>query len=484
MKRSHGSRLIFFSPAPMLPCSHALLFSLLLCFPSVVNAQWEPDVRLTYNDSASYTSYNNAWCVAATGDTVHVTWFDKRDRNEEIYYRHSYDGGVLWGTVTRLTNDPFVSRFPCIGVVDSFVHVVWCDTRDGNYFKIYYKRSSDGGQTWGSDTRLTNDTASLGFPSLTVNGSNVHIVWMDDRDSPLNNQEIYYKRSTDAGSTWGPDTRLTFDPYSSNFPSVATNGLDVHVVWMDTRNDVYSIFYKRSTDTGTTWGPDTLLANTSNIMTVPTPSVAVSGQDIHVVWRDGGIIYKRSTDRGASWWPDTSLASSVFLLENPSIATSGPYVHVVWDGELVRNVEIYYKRSTDAGSTWEPDTRLTNDTASSAIPSVAVSRSMVHVVWTDRRDGNTEVYYKRNPSGNSGVEEVTFPRLTPYASRITVSPNPFTSFTSVPNQGADLFTLYDISGRMVGVFKGDRIGEGLSSGVYFLRAEGKYAKPLRIVKLR
>jgi ATP/ADP translocase len=35
-------------------------------------AQWEPDVRLTYNDSSSGTSYNNAWCVAATGNTVHV----------------------------------------------------------------------------------------------------------------------------------------------------------------------------------------------------------------------------------------------------------------------------------------------------------------------------------------------------------------------------------------------------------------------------
>jgi Neuraminidase (sialidase) len=321
--------------------------------------------------------------------------------------------------------------------------------------------------------------------SMTVNGSNVHLVWMDDRDSPLNNQEIYYKRSTDAGSTWEPDTRLTFDPYASNFPSVAVNGLDVHVVWMDTRNGVYSIFYKRSSDGGMTWGADTLLANTSNIMDAPRPSVAVSGQDVHVVWRDGGIIYKRSTDRGANWLPDTSLANSVFLLDNPSIATSGPYVHVVWDGELVRNVEIYYKRSTDAGSTWEPDTRLTDDTASSAIPSVAVSHSLVHVVWIDRRDGNLEVYYKRNPTGNSGVEE-SFSSFYPLTSNLSFSvvPNPFTSFTSVPSHPSERFALYDVSGRKVGVYKGDRIGEGLSAGVYFLKPFGGNAKPIRIVKLR
>jgi len=36
----------------------------------------------------------------------------------------------------------------------------------------------------------------------------------------------------------------------------------------------------------------------------------------------------------------------------------------------------------------------------------------------------------------------------------------------------------------VGVYKGNRIGEGLSPGVYFLKYENKDTKPLRIVKLR
>ena len=64
------------------------------------------------------------------------------------------------------------------------------------------------------------------------------------------------------------------------------------------------------------------------------------------------------------------------------------------------------------------------------------------------------------------------------------TPNPFTSFATVPGHSSERFTLYDISGRRVGIFKGDRIGLGLSAGVYFLRPSDMNAKPIRIVKLR
>jgi len=66
----------------------------------------------------------------------------------------------------------------------------------------------------------------------------------------------------------------------------------------------------------------------------------------------------------------------------------------------------------------------------------------------------------------------------------SVFPNPFVSFTAIPGHASERFALYDITGRKVGMYKGDRVGEGLSAGVYFLRPEGKNAKPLRIVKVR
>jgi len=84
----------------------------------------------------------------------------------------------------------------------------------------------------------------------------------------------------------------------------------------------------------------------------------------------------------------------------------------------------------------------------------------------------------------SGVGELTSHALTASRSLLRIQPNPFTSFASVPGHEAERFGLYDISGRKVGVYRGDRIGSGLSAGVYFLRPQEGNAKPVRVVKVR
>jgi hypothetical protein len=85
-------------------------------------------------------------------------------------------------------------------------------------------------------------------------------------------------------------------------------------------------------------------------------------------------------------------------------------------------------------------------------------------------------------TGATGVEgnsPVTVQKL-----EVRPTPNPFASFATIPGYEAQRFALYDLSGRLVGIYRGDRIGEGLPAGVYFLREFGRDSKPLRIVKVR
>jgi len=470
-------------------------------------AQWEPDVRLTYDSAYSYTSLNNAWCIAANGDTIHVVWMDGRDGNSEVYYKRSTDGGTTWEADTGLAVDIFQSQRPSIAASGSYVHVVWHDARDGNN-EIYYKRSTDGGTSWGADTRLTDDSASSELASVAVLVSYVHTVWEDDRDG---NREIYYKSSTDGGTTWGADTRLTDDPDSSLEASVAVSNSGVHVVWYDNRDGNREIYYKRSTDGGTTWEIDTRL--TDDPAWSYFPSVGASGDSIHVFWNDtrisptnNEIYYKHSTDGGTTWGIDTRLTNAPVLSERPSAVVSESNVHIVWEDRRNGNTEIYYKYSSNGGTNWGTDIRLTDDPGNSECPSTAVSGTNIHVVWDDNRDGNNEIYYKRNPTGNVVVEEASNYQYSISNEQLTVCPNPFTSSTTVllnlPSighsaEGIEL-NIYDLSGRIVKSFSlptvfsplptgvtwdgKDAKGGEVKHGIYFFKVKG--CKPVKVVKLR
>jgi len=372
-----------------------LLATLLGLFvPAPLLAQWEPDLRLTDDPSDSVTSFCNARCVASSGANVHVVWHDGRDGNNEIYYKRSTDNGESWDAETAITADPSWSERPSVAVSGSTVHVVWYDGRLGPP-RIFYKRSTDNGSNWGSDICLT-PTAGVGYhPSVAVSGSTVHVVWTDMSAGP----QIYYARSLDNGITWDPQKIITpgSPAAGKNLASVAVSGSTVHVVWMDYRVGP-QIYYTRSLDNGTTWETD------RGITPVPSqfPSVAVSDSTVHVAYADfrygdadPKIFYTRSLDAGTTWETEIQLADGAASWY-PSVAVAGSLVHVVWPDNRNGDVsEIYYKRSLDNGADWGSDIRLTDNPSESREPSVAVSDSLVHVVWHDDRDGNWETYYKR-----------------------------------------------------------------------------------------
>jgi hypothetical protein len=451
-----------------------LLAADILLLAPPLSAQWEPDVRLTFDDSVSYLSNNNAHCLAAgPGGVLHVVWYDDRNGRYEVYYKRSSDQGASWSQDTCLSGGAGNATDPAVATSGTAVHLAWQDDRDGNP-EIYYKRSTDEGITWSTDTRLTRDSSLSWTPSLAAWDSLVYAVWTDDRDVNL---EIYGKRSVDGGITWAPDARLTQDPYGSLEPSVSGNGTLVHLAWMDNRDNNDEVYYKRSSDSGSSWGADTNLTFDSNGSY--RPSLSASGLWVHLVWEnEGGDVYYKSSGYGGLYWT-TGRRLAAGTGGFPSIFSSGATAHAAWVDARNGNQEIYYKTSLN----WSLTTRLTDDPNHSNAPSVAVAGQAVYIVWADDRDGNHEIYFKRNLTGNSGTETAE-DRGQRLEVRINATPNPFTFFSSVPGREKETFDLYNIAGRKVGSYKGDRIGANLPAGVYFLRTSGKTSTPVRIVKVR
>jgi len=300
---------------------------------------WESDIQLTNlpNSKALPT-------ISVSGSNVHITWQDSRNGNSEIYYKRSTDNGITWETDVRLTNNSAVSEYPKITVDGSAVSVIWRDTRSGNY-EIFYKRSIDGGNTWSADTMLTEHSTGLAASiSLTSTGLNLHVAWSDTRHN--DDYEIYYKRSTNGGISWGADTRLTNELRISESPAITSNSSEVHLTWIDLRDSNINseIYYKRSTDNGNTWGADSRLTVYAYAMN---PAILLSGTIVHLSWHTvtgSEIHYQRSLNNGSTWQMSAQLSNSFSGAYQPNIAVTGSKAHIIWHD--VRNgstnSELYY----------------------------------------------------------------------------------------------------------------------------------------------
>jgi len=84
---------------------------------------------------------------------------------------------------------------------------------------------------------------------------------------------------------------------------------------------------------------------------------------------------------------------------------------------------------------------------------------------------------------NGSVREPVLQLSANLSTQLQTQPNPFTSVARVPGHENEFFALSDVTGRRVAICKGDRIGEGLRPGVYFLSpVDTKVGKAVTIIK--
>src|SRR4030095_6496918 len=155
--------------------------------------------------------------------------------------------------------------------------------------------------------------------------------------------------------------------------------------------------------------------------------------------------------------------------------------HVVWFDQRDGDWEVYYKRSPFWGLWWEEDTRISNGALNSWFPSVAVSGLVLHVIWNDEKDGNREIYYRRDSTGNL-VGKQNIGSEIPKQFRLEQNyPNPFNPAThiqfQVAKEGLVRLVIYDALGKQVaevvnhefhpGTYSVDWNAGAYSSGVYY-----------------
>lgn len=320
-----------------------------------------------------------------------------------------------WTPAKRLTWNSGNSLIPAWAIDSSgTIHLVWQDSTPG-YYDIFYKKSTDEGSTWTDAQRLTWTSGDSEYPAIAVDSSDdLHLVWMDEWPG---NGELYYMKSTDGGDSWSKSKRLTWNSGGSYEPVMAVDSSDnLHLLWYDYTPGSAQLYYKRSTDRGATWSASQRLVWNSDPCWHPDLAAYSSGH-LYVVWMDftaGNyeIFLKTSTDGGVAWSASRRLTWTSGWSFRPQISV-GPSgdLHLVWDDETPGNDELFYRTSTDGGAAWSTSRRLTWTSGDCRNPAMAFeSPTSLHLFWDDNTPGKEEIYYKR--STDAGATWSTSQRLT------------------------------------------------------------------------
>ena len=146
----------------------------------------------------------------------------------EIYHRYSDDYGLTWSDRYPLsTLEPYPyhehGQAPS-AYVDSSGNIMalWFDYKYGSECgftgDILGRVSTDNGDTWFPESRLTYTQTGSGSSCLILGGA-LYAVWMDDLPQGCFHPKIMYSESSDWGTTWrdpevitGPAERSEFSP--------------------------------------------------------------------------------------------------------------------------------------------------------------------------------------------------------------------------------------------------------------------------------
>jgi hypothetical protein len=290
-------------------------------------------------------------------------------RDDAVLYRRSTDGGVTWARPRAIwsAGRTWRSVVPNLAIAASgrLVVAAWrVRGRPGS--ALFVAVSRDSGATWRAPLKVAGSGRGpgLGVPGVTVATGAVVVAWTDHASGA-----IRVRRSTDAGATFRPATRIASTGMSvscanprmtDGLVGLASADARVYLAWSDARRGrciADRVRLRASADGGATWTkPVTVTARDS----YGWPEVAAR-QDrvlVSVQRADGALVLSRSRDRGRTF-SDRLLdpprhhylgAGDIALMPGGRAWLVVPEL-VVEAGRLSWS-RLLFRQSSDGGTTW------------------------------------------------------------------------------------------------------------------------------------
>jgi hypothetical protein len=241
------------------------------------------------SDAAGDSDQINPAIVIDSLGNIHVAWEDLRD-DVDIRVSKAAVSTLSFGASVKVNDDTGTAwqHEPSIAVDSGdSIYITWYDRRDVDPY-IYISKSTDGGLTYGANV-LVDDAGGPQFePSIDIVSNRVYVVWQDGRSGL--GRDIYFTSGDVSTLTFTGSIILNSGTTSTNQRepdlSVETGG-EVHVVWHDFRDLVHDIYYAHSDDGGVNFADQKAnKAQGDSILEKATPKVVGIDGAVFVVWED------------------------------------------------------------------------------------------------------------------------------------------------------------------------------------------------------
>jgi len=242
---------------------------------------WTKTTPVTFNQGRNFDDKYYLAVDRSNGpfaNRVYVSWDRNAGFNQTLLISFTSDGGATWTGPIKVNDgtSPFERVIGAYPAVDQNSGVVYDSWHDYARNIIFVDKSTDGGNTWGTDVAAATTHAGFGVDLGCVGGrsqgpahalkvgpsGNLYLVYAD----AVTNRgfDVLLTRSTDGGATWSAPVTLNDDSGSADqfHPTISVvagnGGKDaVTVSFYDRRDDANNcfahVYATKSTNSGMTW---------------------------------------------------------------------------------------------------------------------------------------------------------------------------------------------------------------------------------------
>ena len=323
----------------------------------------------------------------------------------------------VFHTPLNLSNEIRDSREPHIAVSGKNVYVIWTGFGMGveDQDDIFFKKSSNAGGNFSDTINLSNNIGSSFNPKLAVSGTNVYVIWQDDTGN-TGNTSIFFQKSSDSGTTFTPTINLSNDSGFAIDPQLSLFGNMIHVIWQDDTSGPDDILYKRSSDGGSSFSEIMNISKSLDTDSLDGEIYAINNM-VYIVWTEGNfdqgrtsIFARASTDSGAIFGQAINLSENSGDAIMPRVSAFGNNEYVLWMQGKFNQGEILFKKSSDNGTTFGQTIRLSNDAGNdngtSSNPLLFVDDKYVYTVWLNNETNKANAYLRTSLDEGGTFENV------------------------------------------------------------------------------